>query len=291
MCIFAKKEQKNMILIADSGSTKTDWYALRSGESFRAEAVMTTNGMNPVRDTQAVCEQVLKGELLPQLEGADEVEEIRFFGAGCTPQFGPVVARALESIFLKAKVFVESDMLGAAIALCGHQEGIACILGTGSNSCYYDGEKLAQNVSPLGWILGDEGSGAVLGKMFVADLLKGLLPATLSNAFFAAYPLSFSQLIERVYRTPQANKFLASVVPFIALHREEPAIQVLIKEQFGKFVRRNVKQYGRPDLPVHFIGGVAWQFQDELRQVIEHEGLLMGRVEKVPMPSLVAYFS
>jgi N-acetylglucosamine kinase-like BadF-type ATPase len=179
--------------------------------------------------------------------------------------------------------------MAAARALCQHEEGIACILGTGSNSCLYDGIHITSNVPPLGYILGDEGSGAVLGKCLVGNLVKGQLPKELKKDFEDQFNLNTAQIIERVYRQPLANRFLASLSIFLASHRDVHAIHEMLLENFISFFRRNVALYGCPELPVHFIGGVAAQYTDELDEAAETCGFKLGTVTKSPMLGMIRF--
>ena len=198
-----------MILIADSGSTKTDWCI---GSSFTIQ----TKGINPFHQSEEVIQQILTNELLPQMPEEVLIDAIYFYGAGCTPEKSPIIQRTLSHCFPQCTIEVNSDLLGAARALCGKSPGIACILGTGSNSCFYDGQQITSNVSPLGYILGDEGSGAVLGKRLVGDCLKKQLPEHICHSFLDTFGLTPAQIIEKVYRQPQANRFLASLTPFLS---------------------------------------------------------------------------
>lgn len=287
-----------MKLIVDSGSTKATWIWIREGkDDVRVDSV----GINPVRDDQATIERIVEGvamtlasyEAVSSLPtgalGSKPGMEIYFYGAGCIEPYKLVVEEVLGRYFKDAEIAVESDLLGAARALFGVKEGIACILGTGSNSCYYDGERTVGNVSPLGWILGDEGSGAVLGKTLVGDLLKGQLGEDLKASFFERFQLTQSDIIDRVYRQPMANRFLASLVPFIVEHREDEGIHTLVVDAFRSFFRRNVAAYHRMDLPVSFVGGIAAQFEDELRKAAEVEGFIVGEIERMPIVKMVAF--
>lgn len=276
-------------LIVDSGSTKTTWCALCPDSS---PVLFQTLGINPIRDTVEAIREVV-GAAASQV-GA--VDNIYFYGAGCTPAYSPVVADVFRESFPDADIYVESDMLGAARALCQHSAGIACILGTGANSCFYDGEHIAQQVSPLGWILGDEGSGAALGRALLTDALKHQLPDELCRAFLSQFQLDAASAIEHVYRQPQPNRWLASLVPFIVEHRAHPAMQALLSVQFGSFFRRNIEPYGTlvaaPDihtLPIHFIGGIAAQFQPELIAAATACSFEVGQILQDPVPALVAY--
>ena len=181
--------------------------------------------------------------------------------------------------------------MGAAHALCGHQEGIACILGTGANSCLYDGERIVQNTPALGYILGDEGSGAVLGRKFINALYKGRLPQGLREVFEQEMNLTMSTVIQRVYKEPQANRFLASLSLFIGKHLDMPEVRQLVVENFREFLRNNVKPYGRPELPVSFVGSMAYHYESELREAVQLEGLVVGKILKRPVSSLIRFCS
>ena len=182
---------------------------------------------------------------------------------------------------------VESDLLGAARALCGRSEGIACILGTGSNSCHYDGTRISANISPLGWILGDEGSGAVLGRRLVGDVLKGEFSPELCEAFTEETGLTRTTIINKVYREPMPNRWLASLVPFLGRHRNDARVRQFLIDEFRRFLRRNVAKYQRLDLPVHFVGGIASSYQDELAEALRLEGMQLGRILKRPIDGIV----
>lgn len=284
-----------MKLIVDSGSTKATWIWLRQGLD---EVKVDTVGINPVRDDAEVIGRIVENvaatltsyEAVQGKPGVNQLaQEIYFYGAGCITPYKEVVSAALKRYFPGADVCVESDLLGAARALCGKKEGIACILGTGSNSCLYDGEKIVANVSPLGWILGDEGSGAVLGRNLVGDLLKGQLGEELKVAFFERFALTQTEIIDRVYRQPLPNRFLASLVPFLVEHREVEGIHELLVNSFCAFFRRNVAAYGRRDLPVGFVGGVAAQFEKELRESADIEHFIVCDIEKMPITKMVTF--
>ena len=168
-------------------------------------------------------------------------------------------------------------------------EGVACVLGTGSNSCLYDGKDIISNVPPLGYILGDEGSSAVLGRRLVGDCLKNQLPELVRNEFFAEYGLTQELILERVYRQPLANRFLASLTPFLSKHRDVPEVHRLLVASFVDFFVRNVKQYRRPWLPIHFVGSIANVFSVELKEAAESLGLELGLILKSPMEGLIRY--
>lgn len=266
-----------MILVADSGSTKTDW--MMDGE------IITENGINPVTMSE---EDILSHV---RMMADDTVDEIFFYGAGCVEPFSEKVRKALLLVFPQAEVQVDSDLLGAARALCGHEPGIACILGTGSNSCLYDGERITDNIPPLGYVLGDEGSGAVLGKLFLNKLFKRELPQNICDAFFEWSKMTYAEIIDRVYRQPMANRFLASLSPFVHQQLDEPAIRILVYEHFNAFVRKNVMKYNRQDLPVNFVGSMADAYRDVLTDVLKANDLLVGKIIQRPIERLAEYHS
>ena len=275
-----------MILIADSGATKTDWFI---GKSITDYPIVQTQGINPFHQPQEHIRKILSEELLPQLESATNIDCVFFYGAGCTPEKALLVKVELQRLFKNASVQVESDLLGAARSLCGKEKGIACILGTGSNSCEYDGEKIISNVSPLGYILGDEGSGAVLGKRLVSDCLKHQLPEYIRKAFMEETKLTPAEVIDKVYRQPQANRFLASLTPFLSRHREEPEIHTLLVGCFNDFFTRNVMQYDYIQTEVHFTGSIAWYFQDEVKKAANALNIQTGKFIKNPIHGLINY--
>lgn len=277
-----------MILVADCGSTKIDWCLLNNQ---KVEKQVFTMGMNAVMLTEEEMRARIADELVPELDGYP-VEEVYFYGAGCISEaVCNNVARAIRSNFPDVTtVEVHTDLLAAARALFGHNPGIACILGTGSNSCYYDGNKIADNVSPLGYILGDEGSGAVLGKILIGDILKNQLPADLCEKFLHQYDLDRLSIIRRVYKEPQANRFLASVTPFLLENIERPEIHTLVLNAFKAFFKRNVAQYpGYESLNVNFIGSIAYYYRSVLEEAAQQSNCTVGTVIKSPMEGLIRF--
>lgn len=277
-----------MILIADCGSTKIDWCLLNNQ---KVEKQVFTMGMNAVMLTEEEIRLRIAEELVPELTGYP-VEEVYFYGAGCiSEEVCSNVARAIRSNFSdNIKVEVHTDLLAAARALFGHNPGIACILGTGSNSCYYDGEKIVDNVSPLGYILGDEGSGAVLGKLLLGDILKNQLPQEICTKFLKQYDLDRLAIIRRVYKEPQANRFLASVTPFLLENIDCPEIHELVLNAFKAFFKRNITQYPHYDtLKVNFIGSIAHYFRSVLEEAAEANGCTIGNIIKSPMEGLIKF--
>ncbi|MBR4520415.1 MAG: ATPase [Paludibacteraceae bacterium] len=276
-----------MILIADSGSTKTQW-CLLSASGQMSEFRM--DGINPFYQTADAIKNSISNQLLPQmgqLLWAGKITNVYFYGAGCTPEKCPLVQMAVKSVFKDAEVEVYSDMVGAARALLQHSEGVACILGTGSNSCLYDGEKFTKNVPALGFILGDEGSGAVLGKRLVADLLKDQLNDDLKQQFLKEYNLTQADIIDKVYRQPFPNRFLASLSKFCADHIDNPIIYDLVYDHFQTFVTRILKQY--PSVPVGFVGSIAYYYRDVLGKVLADNHIEIADILQSPMPGLIEY--
>lgn len=281
-----------MILIADCGSTKIDWCLI---EKDKVKKQVFTLGMNAVMLTEEEMRTRIADELIGELgDLAVKVDEVYFYGAGCiSAEVCGNVARAIRANIPSAQnIEVYSDLLAAARALCGREPGIACILGTGSNSCLYDGNAIAANISPLGYVLGDEGSGAVLGKIFLGDVLKRQLPADLSAEFLEEYQLDLLTIIRRVYREPQGNRFLASVTPFLSKHITEPAIHDLVFNAFKAFFKRNIQNYeGYENHKVNFIGSIAYYFKDVLTEAALASGCTVGTIIKSPMEGLVKFHS
>lgn len=277
-----------MILIADSGSTKTHWCVVERGQLVRQ---IISKGMNPFFQTEEEMESEIASKLKPELNNSS-FEGIYFYGAGCLPEKIPVVHKVLAQCFSRTDgIEVNTDMLAAARGLCGGNPGIVCILGTGSNSCYYDGHDIVANVSPLGYILGDEGSGAVLGKLLVGDILKNQTSPALKKKFLEQFRLTPAEIIERVYRQPFPNRFLASVSPFLAQNIQEPEIHALVLNNFIAFFRRNVMQYDYRKHDVHLIGSVAFYYKEILKEAAAQVGINIGTIEQSPMEGLIDYHS
>lgn len=279
-----------MILIADSGSTKIEWCVLDGG---KVVAQVFTVGMNAMLLTEDEMAETMARELMPHIAGM-AIDEVYYYGAGCLfdnicNNVRNAISRNLPSA---KKIMVDTDLLAAARAVCGNEPGIACILGTGSNSCYYDGEKIVDNVSPLGYILGDEGSGAVLGKLLVGDVLKKQIPQHLIDKFMAQYSLTPQVIIENVYRKPNANRFLASLSPFLAENIEEPSVHRLVLNAFKSFFVRNVENYkDYRELPVNFVGSIAVNYREVLEEAAKALYINIGKIIKSPMEGLVKYHS
>ena len=279
-----------MILIADCGSTKIDWCILKGDKLVKQ---FFTTGVNALLMPEDKIRATFETELKPQVEGS-EIFEVYYYGAGClSEEICSNVSRSIASVIPSATtISVNSDLLAAARALCGRNPGIACILGTGSNSCYYDGEKICDNVSPLGYILGDEGSGAVLGKLLVGDVLKKQLPAELCEKFLQQFNLDRMKIIENVYKKPAPNRFLASLSPFLIQNIEEPAIHRLVLNAFKSFFVRNIENYANfKEVPVSFVGSVGFYYREVLDEAAKALDITIGTVIKSPMEGLLKYHS
>lgn len=272
-------------LIADSGSTKTDWRICQQGNTLQQIA---TQGLNPYHQSPQEIATTID-EMASLVAHPEAISHIEFYGAGCAlSQKSTIVAQALQKAFpLCQNIYVASDLEGAAKAVCGGKPGIACILGTGSNSCQFDGTHIVANTPSLGYILGDEGSGASLGRIAVSDFLKGQLPDDLCKEFFNEYNLDQATLLDRVYRQPLANRYLASFTPFLAKHRSNPAIHALLVSEFTRFFRRNMLAYDTT-LPVHFVGSIAYYFRQEVSEAAQALKLTVGQTIRTPIEGLTS---
>jgi N-acetylglucosamine kinase-like BadF-type ATPase len=277
-----------MVLIADSGSTKTHWSVL-SGTDVLKEVF--TKGINPFYQSEAeICHEI-ELNLMPELKDF-HIDGVFFYGAGCSfPEKKLMVSAAIGVHFKDVVIEVESDLLGAARALFQKEKGIACILGTGSNSCLYDGESIVENVSPLGFILGDEGSGAVLGKLLVADCLKNQLPVELKDKFLLQYELTPAIILENVYKKAFPNRFLAKFTPFLLQNIEQPSIFNIVYDSFDAFFVRNVMQYPLDGYKVGLVGSVGYYFRDTLEIVASERNIVLSEIVQSPMAGLVKYHS
>lgn len=280
-----------MKLIADSGSTKTDW-CLTSEKGVATR--INTQGINPFHQDKNAIEKVIRTELLPGLGvSEDAIEAVYFYGAGCVDAVIPAMTETLRNIFQKAKIVeVNSDLVAAARSLFGQECGIACILGTGSNSCLYENGKIIANIPPLGYILGDEGSGAVLGKLFFNGIFKGGLSEEIRDLYMKETGYTYSDIINKVYREPLANRFLASVSAFINAHKNEyPQLQELVITNFRAFFQNNIARYNSKGNKVGAVGSIAYYYKEELCKAVELEGYEVSDVEKAPMDGLLRYHS
>ncbi len=273
-----------MRLIADSGSTKVDWRVLYDDGSL---IEITTAGINPFFQSEEQICQELDANL--KTEASEKIDEIHFYGAGVSGDKGELLKQCFKKIFPKATAYAYTDLLAAARALCGKDPGIAAILGTGSNSCFYDGEKIADNVPACGYILGDEGSGAVLGKKFISDFLKREIPQDLTSLFTAKYQLDYNSIIERVYRQPFPNRFLSTFSVFLYENMTHPYVNNLLRNSFGEFISRNIIKYDFRQYPLNMVGSVAYYYREIITDVAAVYGVKTGTVLKSPIDGLVKF--
>ncbi len=278
-----------LTLIADSGSTKTEWRLIRSGQSTIA---IHTDGLNPYFQDEAQLTQTLQTQLAPHLPALTTPVSVHFYGTGCTgPASNERVANAIRrTVPGLATIDVASDMLGAARAAAGHEPGIVCILGTGSNACFFDGQQITTPSYSLGFWLGDEGSGGNLGKRLVTAFLQGKLPADLHRLFSDQYKLDRLTVLDNAYNKPYPNRYFARFAPFLSDHREAAFIRELVLSAFTDFLDLYV--YRMPDYhahPIHFVGSVAYHFADWLRELLLHKQLQAGQFVKAPIDGLITF--
>jgi N-acetylglucosamine kinase-like BadF-type ATPase len=274
-----------MILVADSGSTKADWKYVADNEQF-----VSTRGFNPFFHDHDFILTELKASPLRDI--VPEVTEVYFYGAGCSsPDRNAIVERALQAFFTEAKIVVGHDILGAAIATNFDAEGITCIIGTGSNSCHYDGKNWDQTVPALGYLLGDEASGSYLGRQLLADYLYKLLPPAVEKHLNEKYNLSKEIIFHQTYHEPNVNVYLASFARVLSEHLQEPYVQQVVKAGFRRFFEVHVMRYPKVhELPIHFVGSIAHHFEPLLDEVMAEKKLLKGKILKKPVHELYRYF-
>lgn len=275
-------------LIADSGATKAEWCLLQNGR----KRTLFTQGISPYFLTTAQITEILQKELLPKLKKT-VVGEIYYYGTGCAnPVNAKSVKNAISNVFKKTKIEVTHDLMGAARALCGRKKGIACILGTGSNSCYFDGKKIVKNSPGLGYVLGDEGSGAYLGKKVIQYYLYGTFDEELRGRFDLTYTTNKAEILENVYKKPLPNRYLAGFAKFLADNRGHYMIENIIEDGLNDFFFNHLCKYRETwTMPVHFAGSVAFGFKDVLQQLCNSYEFELGRVMKNPMEGLIEYHS
>jgi N-acetylglucosamine kinase-like BadF-type ATPase len=274
-----------MLLIADSGSTNTTWCLVDHKKNAHT---CTTGGINPFQLGQEEIVHLLETDFTLLRTG---ISQIWFYGAGCAfPDESRMVKDALSRYFGNCEIEVNSDLMAAARSLCGNHAGIACILGTGSNSCYYNGREIVHNVAALGYVLGDEGSGNALGRKLLSDVLKNHLPEEIRKVFFESYPVSVGNILDHVYRKPFPNRYLAQYARFVSANIHYPEMQTLASNCFREFFSRNVMQYeAAKQLPIHFTGSVAFHFSEIIKKTAAEFGLTVGNILQEPMSGLLDY--
>lgn len=278
-----------MLLVADSGSTKTNW--LLSDKKNKPVEIETI-GFNPFfHSTEFVLNELKNSNQLQHF--ANAVTEVKYFGSGCSSDDRKkIIADALQQIFINADVFVDHDMLGACIAACYDKPGLVAILGTGSNIAFWDGQKIYPTNHGLGYILGDEGSGSYFGRKLITHFLYGIMPDDLKTKFFSEYRMTKEMAIENVYHKPGANVYLASFAKFLSVESQHPYLRNLIYKGFLEFAETSILAYQQHrQHPVHFIGSIAHHFRDVLNRVAAEKSFTVGKVIVRPVDELLHYYS
>ncbi len=274
-----------MRLIADSGSSKTDWRLLNGEEIVQQ---FSSNGINPYYQKQDTIYNDIQNTLIPNING--NIEQVFFYGAGCIDDKKLPVEKALINCFPEAQIAVENDVLAAARALCNKEEGIACILGTGANSCFYNGRNITKNLRAFGFLLGDEGSGAYLGKQLIIRYLRKQLPEHLTEKFNNRFHLSEESIMEKVYGEPFPNRYLASFSKFLFHHQKDPYIYKLIYDAFEAFIKNYILKYQNAKAhKVHFVGSIAFYYANILRQACQDQGITVKNILETPIAGLTLY--
>jgi len=276
-----------MILIADSGSTKTEWILLESSGNSKA---FRTIGLNPYYIDEIDIKHTITVNLLRNFE-RETIDELYFYGSGCGAEDKKkVIEHILSELFSNAEIYVYTDILGAARALFGTNQGIACILGTGSNSCLYDGREIASIVPSRGFIFGDEGSGSYFGKELISSYFKNTLPETIKDAFIKKYNLSDTDIMDAIYRKPFPNRFLGSFSQFIYEQSNEKFIKKMIEDSFAKFIDNYIRKYKNfKKYDIGITGSVAFFFHKELEEVFKKNSLELNFILKSPVENLVKF--
>jgi glucosamine kinase len=275
-----------MILVADSGSTKTDWVLMDGKEQLRYKTI----GYNPYFINSESIYHSLTEHLVPQVDPL-KVEKIHFYGAGCsTPENTEIVNKALTRCFIRSEISVGHDMLAAARALLGNKKGFAAIIGTGSNTCLYDGRDVEQNIDSLGYLLGDEGSGSYIGKKIVRDYMRGYLPADLDRKFKDKYKISTREIFNTLYNKPLPNRFLASFCMFADENKKEEYIRQIVRDSFSDFFKNLVSKYpGYREHEFNCVGSVGHAFKEILEEVSLTYNMKPGKIVNSPIDDLVQY--
>jgi len=275
-------------LIADSGATKAEWTLVGNGKT----KTVFTQGISPYFLNTVQIKDLLLKELVPKLKNSN-VDEIHYYGTGCAnPNNIKIVKKALGQVFESATIGVQSDLMAAARAVCGHEKGIACILGTGSNSCYYNGKKIVKNSPGLGYVLGDEGSGAYLGRKVIQYYLYRTFDEDLMARFDATYVTTAVEILENVYKKPLPNRYLAGFAKFLAENRGHYMIENIIEDGLNDFFFNHLCKYRETwTLPVSFVGSVAFGFKDVLKDLCSAYELELGKILKNPMSGLLEFHS
>ena len=298
-----------VILIADSGTTKTDWSVIIDGSHVDT---ICSKGMNPFFQTFEEIKEEIGAVFIPKIHaslrasqineisrteslfnesGSIFVDAVYFYGAGCIFDKADIMRDAISSCINASCINVYSDLLAAAHSACGHEAGIACIMGTGSNSCFYDGQKIVKNIPSLGYILGDEGGGVTLGRLLLSDVMKEILPKELRDKFFEQFKLTQADILDNIYKRPLPNRFLAGFSPFLLENLDAPEIREIVVRSFISFFNRNVMQYDYENYTTNFVGSIAYHYREVLVEVAERLNVRAGRILKSPMSGLIEYYN
>ncbi|OJV52828.1 MAG: hypothetical protein BGO31_03470 [Bacteroidetes bacterium 43-16] len=274
------------ILVADSGSTKTDWSLIKDDKTKK----LSTTGVNPYFVSETSGAEILANELKIG-KALNDIEAIHFYSAGVkAPQNKKLIEQILKNHFGIKNIFVHSDMLGAARATCGHEKGVTAILGTGSNSCFFDGSKIMKQRASLGYIIGDEGSGTYLGKKVLQYFFYDTFDGDLHEAFLNKYGNDLPAVLERIYKQPLPNRYIAGFTEFLHEHRGHYMVENIIEDAFLEFFNANILKYRESwKYPINFVGSVAHTFKDVLENIAAHYGVTIGTIAKSPMQGLVKY--
>ena len=276
-----------MFLIADGGATKILWVVVNDNTP---SSPIETAGFNPYFMDSRALEDILDKDLVPFIK-SEAIKQVYYYGAGCsTVQKCGIVDDAIQNVFRRVDCEVYHDLLGAARALFQHEKGIACILGTGSNSCLYDGKEIVENVPSLAYLFGDEGGGAYLGKLFLTDYLKNRVPQSMVNAFDKRYGYSLENILDAVYNKPHPNRFLASFARFLGEYTKDDYVKSLLKRNFEDFLQEQVMKYTNyQEMPLGVVGSVGFYFRDNFEETAHSYGLKIDKFLQSPIEGLVKF--
>ena len=279
----------NMILIADSGSTKTEWIVLENNKNTRT---FFTSGFNPYYFKQDEIERILSKELPSDLKYS-EIDKIIYYGSGCSTEYNiSIVLNAFRIVFETPEIIINHDLMAAVHALLGRNTGIACILGTGSNSCAYDGKNIIQQVPSLGYLLGDEGSATAIGKKLITSIIYQEAPEDLINTFHETFNLTLSQILDAIYRKEKPGVFLSSFSRFVGIHISHPFCRKIVENVFDDFIHIQLSKYDNYlKLPVSFTGSVAFNFSEILKERLAKQGIIMGKILASPAEGLITFYT
>ena len=277
-----------MILVADSGSSKTDWLLTTPQQELIS---FKTTGLNPYFLTEKEIAKVIQEQVPDMVAYANDITEIYFFGAGCSsPDRHEIVSNAISQLFNRAFISVDSDLLGCAYATCGYEKGLCCVMGTGSNISFFDGENIHDGQHGLGFVLGDEGAATWFGKTLITDFLYGNMPADISEKFDKAYCINKEVVIKNVYQKPNANTYLATFSKFVSEIKTTPYGQALLENGLMEFIESNIKSYPEyHKYKCHFVGSIAYFFSEELTALCNQQGVKTGKIIKQPINDLMAF--